>query len=184
MHELQTEHTLYAFLCLALIIAAWYDLKYQKIPNLINFTVALVAIIFHTIFFGLEGFLFSGAGLLLGVAIFLPFYAFGGMGAGDAKLMGAVGAVVGAKGVFISAVLTALYGGLYAVLLLVVYHRYAREMFARAWAVLKTLVLTRQYVPVSTPNPVQKRPRLCYGLAIALGTVTYLYWDFQGVVFF
>ena len=111
---------------------------------------------------------------MLGIALFLPPYIFGGMGAGDAKLMGAVGAVVGAKGVFISAVLTALYGGIYALLLLLIYRQYGRSIFSRAWAVLKTFILTRQYVPVSVPNPIQKKPRLCYGIAIALGTVTYL----------
>jgi len=183
MENLQPEHTLYIFLCLALIIASFYDLKYYKIPNLLNFTVAVVAIIFHTIFSGLDGLLFSGAGLLLGTAIFLPFYIFGGMGAGDAKLMGAVGAVVGAKGVFISAVLTAIYGGLYAVILLVIYSRYGRALVSRTWAVLKTFILTRQYIPVSTPHPVQNRPRLCYGVAIALGTVTYLVLDYVGYEF-
>ena len=165
---------LLVFLCLALIIASIFDLKYQKIPNLITVTVAIAAIIFHFIFFGLQGLMFSGAGLLLGMAVFLPFYAFGGMGAGDVKLMGSVGAVVGAKGVFISAVLTGIFGGVYALLLLLVYHRYGRAMLSRAWAVLKTFLLTRQYVPVSTPNPVQEMPRLSYGLAIALGTGTYL----------
>ena len=85
------------FLCLILIIASIYDLKYQKIPNLLNFSLALVALIFHTIFSGLDGLLFSGGGLLLGIALFIPPYIFGGMGAGDAKLMGAVGAVVGVK---------------------------------------------------------------------------------------
>ena len=184
MDDPQAIHSLYFFLCIVLIIAAFNDLKYQKIPNLLNFSVAIVALIFHTIFFGLEGLLFSGAGLLLGTAIFLPFYAFGGMGAGDAKLMGAVGAVVGMKGVFISAVLTAIYGGIYALLLLLIYRQYGLSIFSRAWAVLKTFILTRQYVPMSSTNPVKKKPRLCYGLAIALGTVTYLLLDYKGYEFF
>jgi prepilin peptidase CpaA len=128
--------------------------------------------------------LFSGGGLLLGIALFIPPYAFGGMGAGDAKLMGAVGAVVGVKGVFISAVLTAIYGGIYALLLLLIFPKYGLSIFSRAWAVLKTFVLTRQYVPMSSPNPVKKKPRLCYGIAIALGTVTYLLLDYMGYEFF
>jgi prepilin peptidase CpaA len=183
-YPLQPEHSLYLFLCVILIIAGINDLKYQKIPNLLNFSLAIIAIAFHTIFSGLEGLLFSGAGLLLGIALFIPPYAFGGMGAGDAKLMGAVGAVVGMKGVFISAVLTAIYGGIYALLLLMVYHQYGLALFSRAWAVLKTFILTRQYVPMSSPNPVKKKPRLCYGIAIALGTVTYLLLDYMGYEFF
>ena len=184
MDELQPDVFLAAFLCLALVFAAGYDLKYQKIPNLLNFSVAIIALIFHTIFSGLDGLLFSGGGLLLGVALFLPPYIFGGMGAGDAKLMGAVGAVVGAKGVFISALLTGIYGGIYALLLLLIYRQYGLSIFSRAWAVLKTFILTRQYVPVSAPNPIQKKPRLCYGIAIALGTVTYLLLDYMGYAFF
>jgi len=184
MDELKPEIFISILLCLSLLFAAIYDLKYQKIPNLLNFSLAIIAIVFHTIFFGLDGLLFSAGGLLLGIALFIPPYAFGGMGAGDAKLMGAVGAVVGVKGVFISAVLTAIYGGIYALLLLLIYRQYGLSIFSRAWAVLKTFILTRQYVPVSTPNPIKKKPRLCYGIAIALGTVTYLLLDYMGYEFF
>jgi prepilin peptidase CpaA len=184
MDELKPEVFLIAFLCLALIIAALNDLKYQKIPNLLNFSLAIIAIVFHTIFSGFDGLLFSVTGLLLGIALFIPPYAFGGMGAGDAKLMGAVGAVVGMKGVFISAVLTAIYGGIYALLLLMIFPKYGLALFSKAWAVLKTFILTRQYVPMSSPNPVKKKPRLCYGIAIALGTVTYLLLDYMGYEFF
>ena len=184
MDELKSEMFLLILLCLSLLFAAIYDLKYQKIPNLLNFSLAGIAIVFHTIFSGLDGLLFSGGGLLLGIALFIPPYAFGGMGAGDAKLMGAVGAVVGMKGVFISAVLTAIYGGIYALLLLMIFPKYGKSIFSRAWAVLKTFILTKQYVPMSSPNPVKKKPRLCYGIAIALGTVTYLLLDYMGHEFF
>jgi prepilin peptidase CpaA len=184
MDDLQTEQFLYILLCLALVIAVVNDLKYQKIPNLLNFSLAAVALIFHSIFSGLDGLLFSSGGLLLGIALFIPPYAFGGMGAGDAKLMGAVGAVVGVKGVFLSAMLTGIYGGIYALLLLLIYRQYGQSIFSRTWAVLKTFLLTRQYVPMSSPNPIKKKPRLCYGIAIALGTVTYLLLDYMGYEFF
>ena len=174
MDETKPEVIIIFLLCLALVVAAVYDLKYQKIPNLLNFSLAASALAFYTIFSGLEGLWFSLTGLLVGTALFLPPYLVGGMGAGDAKLMGAAGAVLGAKGVFISALLTALFGGLYALLVLILHRGYARELFRRTWAVLKTFILTRQYVPVAEPNPVQNKPRLCYGLAIALGVFTYL----------
>ena len=167
----------------ALIPAVVWDLKYRRIPNLITLPLATLALVLHTVFSGLEGLLFSGAGLLLGTALFLPVYILGGMGAGDAKLMGAVGAVLGAKGVLISAVLTALYGGLYALILLLLHPAYGRELLSRTWAVLKTFVLTRQYIPAPAPDSVRKKPRLCYGLAIALGVYTYLFIEYAGVEF-
>ncbi|MFW6326645.1 MAG: A24 family peptidase [Desulfovermiculus sp.] len=181
MNALQPEFLLTALLFPALIFAAVYDLKYRKIPNLLNFPLAGVALVTHTAFSGLDGLMFSGAGMLLGTALFLPPYIFGGMGAGDAKLMGAVGAVLGAKGVFFSALLTALYGGVYALLLLAVHRGYSRSFFSRIWGTFMSFVLTRQYIPASqTENPGQS-PRLCYGLAIALGTATYVLFDIMGI---
>lgn len=133
-----------------------------------------IALVCHTLFSGLDGFHFSGAGLLLGIALFLPLYIIGGMGAGDAKLMGAVGAVVGAKGVIISTIYTGLYGGVYALLLLAIHPQYGRVLISRTWPVLKTFLLTRQYVPVTSVPPIENKPKLCYGVAIAMGTITYL----------
>jgi prepilin peptidase CpaA len=93
------------------------------------------------------------------------------MGAGDAKLMGAVGAVTGAGGVFAAFLLTALYGGIYALVLVLVKRRHFQGFWKEKWLDLKVTVLTRRY----TPGPKKTaRPRLCYGLAIAAGSITYL----------
>ncbi len=56
----------------------------------------------------------STGGLFLGVAFLLPVYLIGGMGAGDVKLMGAVGSILGPQGVFIAFLYSAIAGGLYA----------------------------------------------------------------------
>ncbi len=54
-------------------------------------------------------------GGLVGLLVFLPFYAVSAMGAGDIKLMSVVGTFVGVKGVLVCALLTALTGGVLAV---------------------------------------------------------------------
>ena len=46
-------------------------------------------------------------------------YFLGKMGAGDAKLLGAVGSIIGAKGVFISFLFSALTGGIYGLLIII-----------------------------------------------------------------
>ncbi|ACV68458.1 A24 family peptidase [Desulfohalobium retbaense] len=181
MSTLQPEFILPLLLFPALIFAALYDLRYQKIPNLLNFPLALFALIYHTAFTGLNGLAFGVTGMLLGTALFLPPYIFGGMGAGDTKLMGAIGAVLGAKGVFVSALFTAIFGGLYAVLLLLVHRGYARTLMQRTWEGLKTLVLVRRYIPDSSPQSTNTSPRLCYGIAIALGTLTHVLLQHLGI---
>ena len=67
---------------------------------------------------GFEGFLFSGKGFLVGLGLLMIPYLLGGMGAGDVKLMAAIGALMGTSFVFYSFIYTALIGGLIALLLI------------------------------------------------------------------
>ena len=65
------------------------------------------------------------AGFLVGLALFFPLFALKGLGAGDVKLMGALGAWLGTSLVFGVAFYTTLAGGVLA-LGLIARHRYAR----------------------------------------------------------
>ena len=100
-------------------IAVCYDLRFRRIPNWLTFPAMIVGIAYHTYFGGIPAFFLSLGGLLLGFAVFFVFYAIGGMGAGDVKLMAAIGALLGPKDVLFAALYTAIAGGVYAILLLV-----------------------------------------------------------------
>jgi prepilin peptidase CpaA len=129
----------------------------------------LGAITYNTLSMGVPGFLFSSAGIFVGIAVmFLP-YLVGKMGAGDAKLMGAAGGLLGPKGIFVAFLLTALIGGIYAIIVLVI-HGSLRDTLRRYWLLLRTFFLARKiiYIP---PSDLEKTPRLRYGIAIALGTI-------------
>ncbi len=80
----------------ALIIAVVTDLKDQRIPNWLTFTLALAGLAFHGVTGGLDGLGFSLIGLAIGLGVMLPPYLIGVMGGGDVKLMAAVGACLGA----------------------------------------------------------------------------------------
>jgi prepilin peptidase CpaA len=113
---------------------------------------------------------FSGAGLIVGTGIFLIPYLLGGMGAGDAKLMGGVGAILGSTDVIIAAAISVLLGLVYAIVLLLIYRDYAGDFLKRSWITLKTFLYTRQWIYI-TPRAGAKAPGLCYALPIALGTL-------------
>lgn len=163
------------FLSVVLIVAAVIDLRIQKIPNLLTYPAMAVALVYYSAIHGWDGLLFSAGGLMVGAAVFFVAYLMGWMGAGDAKLVGAVGAAVGIKGVIIASLLTAVIGGVYAVVLLLIRRRYCAGMIARWAATLKTLALTAQFVPIPVPaGEDERKPRLCYGIAIALGTMLYV----------
>ena len=159
----------FTMLAVILVVSASIDLSRQKIPNFITLPGILLGLGFHGAASGVDGLLFSGGGLLLGIGLFMVPYLLGGMGAGDAKLMGTVGAFLGASGVFHAFIYTAIAGGIYALILFAFHRRQFKGFFRAQYETLVAFVATRRFVPDS-PESAKKLPRLCYGLAIALGT--------------
>ena len=170
---------LFILLGSVLALAAIQDFRFQRIPNLVTCPTMVIAFVYHFLATGLNGALFSAGGLALGISLLIVPYLMGGMGAGDAKLMGAVGAIVGPKGVFIAFLFTAIVGGGYAMILLLMRRQYAKGFIGRHVMTVKTLMITGQFVPVPDKDE-KKKPKLCYGLAIALGTCIYMLLELSG----
>jgi len=170
-------------LILVVGLAALIDLKTRKIPNWLTLTVAAAGIIGGFLFFGLQGnwsggwhwLQFSGLGWLVGIGIFLIPFVFGGIGGGDVKLMGAIGALKGVSFVIEAAILIVLWGGLMAVLAIL----YKRKTFIlkRFGMGLKWFAMTRGKVgkdlllPEENANEKEK-VYVPYGVAIFLGVIT------------
>jgi prepilin peptidase CpaA len=162
-----------------LIISAIIDFHTQKIPNLITVPTVIIALLYHFFTNGIDGLIYGALGLTTGIGLLIIPYMLGGMGAGDAKLMGAVGATLGSKSVFIAFLLTALVGGIYAVIIILLNKNQFKGFFNKQLITLKLFILTRKFIP----DPVEdnnKKPRLCYGVAIALGTFIYMGLDLSG----
>ncbi|OPY83158.1 MAG: hypothetical protein A4E65_00673 [Syntrophorhabdus sp. PtaU1.Bin153] len=95
------------------------------------------------------------------------------MGAGDVKLMAAVGALLGTpKDALFASAYTALAGGVYAVILLIA-QRHNREALAQYGLMAKTLVVTGHFTPIPKDKSNKATP-LRYGVAIAVGTLVVL----------
>nr|WP_170302231.1 A24 family peptidase [Desulfosarcina widdelii] len=155
------------------------DLRRQKIPNVVTYSMMLFGIIFHIVNAGLAGLIFSIEGMFVGTGIFIIPYLLGGMGAGDAKLMGGVGAILGVTGVIIAAVISILLGLIYAIILLLINWSFGRSFLKRSYTTLKTFLFTKQWVPIPPPKG-EKQPVLCYALPIAVGTLYTVYIKFTG----
>ena len=93
------------------LTAALIDLKWRRLPNWLNVAALVAALVTHTVFHGLSGLGFALIGFATGFGILFVLWLIGGGGGGDVKLMGAVGAWLGAsltlKVFFVSAVLIA-----------------------------------------------------------------------------
>jgi len=179
MMVLMTEITLKIFLGGILIMATFTDIRWQRIPNILTYPSMVFALIFHVQGSGLHGLVFSLSGLALGLAFFMLPYLMGGMGAGDVKLLGAVGAALGAKGVFVAALCTALVGGVYAAVLIIIKYRDCKGLIARYATTLKIFAASGELYTIPAAED-EKQPKLCYGVAIALGTLIAVYLETTG----
>jgi prepilin peptidase CpaA len=157
----------------AITISLVEDLRHQKIPNLVTFPTMVLALVYHTLTTGLNGLLFSAGGLALGLGLFILPYALGGMGAGDVKLMAALGAIVGPHGIIIASILVILTGGVYGLILFALNPRYTAGLLQRLWTTLKTFLLFRQFILIPA-GANYKMPVLRYAVPIALGAGTYM----------
>jgi prepilin peptidase CpaA len=171
------------FLVTLLALCAASDVRSNKIPNIVTVPFAISAVALHSFTNGLDGFLFSTAGMATGIALLVLPYIMGGMGAGDVKLMGAVGSFLGAKAVLGAFLFIALAGGVYSLALILIRRDVFKGFFSEKLLVLSSMVMLRQYVPIQTESSGQK-PRLKYGVAIAFGTITYLLTKALGIKFF
>jgi len=160
------------FLAAVLGTACVTDVRTKKIPNLLTFPAIAIAVSYHVATTGLQGFFFSAGGMMLGIAMLIIPYLMGGMGAGDVKLMGAVGAALGPGGVLMAAILTGIVGGIYAIIVLI--QDNTVKAIIRRWGIVLTTVLTKtQHIPVPESDS-KKKQSLHYGIAIACGTVLYI----------
>lgn len=161
---------IFAAVILSLAVATVIDLRSQRIPNILTVPTALVALAYHLLIQGPQGLWFSLAGLGVGFGLMLSPFLLRVMGGGDVKLMAAVGAWVGPQLVLVAFLLTSLAGGVYALAVLARRSDVLRGVFQPLRAALYATCATGEfhYQPApATPG----LPKLCYGLAIALGTV-------------
>lgn len=81
------------------IIAAVIDFRRFRVPNALTFPLAILGLSFHASVSGLAGVQYSVGGMVTGLAALLLFYVMGVMGAGDVKLLAAIGAWIGGANV-------------------------------------------------------------------------------------
>ncbi len=157
-------------LVVALIIATITDIRSQRIYNWLTFPLILSGLLFHTLDSGLDGLMLSGSGFALGLGLMIVPFFLGLMGAGDVKLMAGIGAWLGLNATFTAFLFTCVAGGVYAIIILIQHLDAFKASLANIWSALVCFMATRKFEFTPTAS-VQALPRLCYGVAIAVGTI-------------
>jgi prepilin peptidase CpaA len=151
-------------------VACITDVRTRRIPNVLTFGAALGAILGHLAVSGLPGLQMAVLGWVVGLAMFLPFFLLGGMGAGDVKLMAALGAWFGPGDAFWLAIYASLAGGVMGLAVAL-----AKGYLGTALTNLKNLLVYWWYVG---PRPLESMtlersagPKLAYAIPIFAGVM-------------
>jgi prepilin peptidase CpaA len=166
--------TLNIFVGIFLTLACLTDLRTRRIPNVLTLSAAAGALLFHLITGGWSAAGWSVAGLLLGAALFFPMFALRGMGAGDVKLLAAVGAWLGPGQVAVVALATSLAGGVIAIVVALA-HGYLRKALTNIYFVLMHWRVSGVEPLHEVTLETSRGPRLAYAFPIAIGTMVTLW---------
>lgn len=170
-------------LLLLVALATSSDLRSRRIPNRLVGGALVVALLEQCL---QNGFIAGGCawflGFAIGMGLLLPGYLFRMMGAGDVKLMGAVGAFVGAVGALQIGLVSCAFGGVFA-LVMMIRRRQLRTGLGniKNWlffAALQSHAASPGQMPAAYGLRESGLPsvgRLPFGLAIACGSACVLF---------
>jgi len=159
---------LQAVLALMATVAAVFDLRFRRIPNWL--TISGLAV-------GLAGGNWRHAllGIGLALAVYLPLYSLRAVGAGDVKLMAAIGSIAGPGNWLFIFAGSAVLGGIFA-LGLVVWHGKLGATLGNVGVILMSLLHLRAPHSVNPQidvgNPLALR--LPHGISIAVAVLLFL----------
>ncbi len=161
---------------LACLLAAAWDLRSRRIPNLLTFPLLATGLVWATWIGGLAGLAEAcGACLLLGLPYVILFF-FAGGGAGDAKLMGALGTWLGIANGAIVLLVVALTGAAMALVFAAAKHRLSAVLsnVARTaghlLGAMGTVYVRRRVRGVVAPLPkIENMQTMPYGIGIFFG---------------
>ena len=152
---------------IALVAAAW-DVATRRIPNALTFGAALAGLAFHAWVGGWSGAAMALGGWGAGVALFLPVFVLGGMGAGDVKLLGAVGAWLGPVGALWVALYSGIAGGVIG-LIVAAFSGYLRQAFTNVSSLLMYWRIVGLRPAPELTLSTHQGPRLAYAVPVFAG---------------
>lgn len=159
---------------LAVFLALWagvLDWRYRRIPNWLTVPGLLAGIAVNTVTNGWPGAKASLLGAGLGLLLLLPFVVIKALGAGDWKLIGAIGACLGTTRLIAVLIGSILVAGVMAIGL-IIYKGRARQALVNIGHMLRAFLTMHLPGPeVSLDNP--DSVKIPFGVAVALTVILF-----------
>ncbi len=163
-------------------IAGIVDMRHFRVPNILTIPLLGCGILYHTAAYGFDGLQSSLLGALLGFGVLFGLYLIGAMGAGDVKLMAAVGAWAGAETTVFVFAIAAAATGLYSIVILLWQGRLGHAFTTIQMALCQCTTLAKHLGAAERVESVvrqkDRRKRLVpFAAMIALGLVVVIAWQ-------
>jgi prepilin peptidase CpaA len=177
---MEPRTTIWIFTLVLTCMAAVWDWRSRKIPNWLTVPGVVAGVTLHATLGGWHGTVFALKGVGAALALLLPLVLLRAVGAGDWKLMGAVGAFLGWQ-----LFLFVLVGSIFAsgIMAGVQMYRVGRvmETFRNLWTLVKGFFAfgIKKNPTISLDNP--RLLKLPFGVAVAAATIACCcaaYWPF------
>jgi prepilin peptidase CpaA len=153
------------------LVAGFTDWRSRRIPNWLTVPGLILGIALNSALHGWRGTKDSLLGAALGLGLLLPFVLIRSLGAGDWKLIGAVGAFLGPAHLIAVLIATMLVAGVMA-LALIVYKGRVRQTLSNIAHMTASLFAFHLPGPaVSLDNP--ESLKVPFGVAVAVAVVLY-----------
>jgi prepilin peptidase CpaA len=149
------------------------DVRTRRIPNLLCGCAVLVGLLFNTMHSGADGLLDSMAGMLAAVGLLLFPFAMGGLGGGDVKMMGAIGALLGLHAGLAALLVGLALGGIIMAIHLVRLGR-LQQTLVTVHAMVASSFFGRSLDPLRVSAAQPNAIALPYSVPLGLGTLLVL----------
>jgi len=157
--------TLLAFM----IVCCAFDLRTRRIPNAISAPAIVIGLVLNGLYFGTAGLLASAGGTVVMIGVLLAPFALGGIGAGDVKMMAAVGAFLGPRLAIFGLALGVGLGGIVMAVHLIRLGRLGEKVRALQ-GMIASAVVTRTTIPLRIAADDPGAISLPYSVPLGLGT--------------
>lgn len=160
-------------------VASWTDLRSRRIPNALTVPALVAALCVHGALGAGQGLLLSFYGAVAAGALLLPGYFFRFTGAGDVKLLMAVGAILSFPAALTAGLSALIFGGLLGLMTATRLGR-LREVLGRTARLARWAAYRAAGAPMAAPD--SSRIHIPFGVAVALASITLALFPRLGVI--